>query len=66
MAHSGNGPGTNTVTDFKTLQIPPLDTEPAQLDTIKHLNQEGMQDDKADSNYPHTIPERILPAQHRP
>ena len=25
-----------------------------------------MQEDKADSNYPQTIPEHILPAQHRP
>jgi len=25
-----------------------------------------MQDDKVDSNYPQTIPEHILPAQHRP
>jgi hypothetical protein len=58
--------GQKPVTDFKTLQIPPLDTEPAQLDTITHPNQEGMQDDKADPNYPQNIPEHILPAQHRP
>ncbi len=58
--------GQKTVTDFKTLQIPPLDTEPAQLDSITHPNQEGMQDNKADSNYPQTIPEHILLAQHRP
>ena len=58
--------GQKPVTDFKTLQIPPLDTEPAQLDAITHPNQAGMQDDKADSNYPQTIPEDILPAQQRP
>jgi hypothetical protein len=58
--------GQKPVTDFKTLHMPPLDTEPAQLDTITHPNKEGMQDDKADSNYPQTIPEYILPTQHKP
>jgi len=58
--------GQKTVADFKTLQIPPLDTAPAQLDTITHPSQKGMHDDKAYPNYPQTIPEYILPAQHRP
>jgi len=58
--------GHKPVTDFKTLHVPPLDTDPAQLDTITYPKQEGMQDDKADPNYPQTIPEHILPAQHRP
>ncbi len=58
--------GHNPVTDFNTLLIPPLGTEQTQLEAIKHPNQEGLQDDKTDSNYPQTIPDYILPAQHRP
>jgi hypothetical protein len=60
--HMGHKP----VTDFNTLTTPPLDTEQTQLEAIKHPNQEGTQHDKADSTYPQTIPEYILPAQHRP
>jgi len=58
--------GHKPVIDLNTLPIPPLDTKQAQLEAIKHPNQEGIQDDKADSNYPQTIPEYILPAQHKP
>ena len=66
MTHNRDGPGQKPVIDFKTLQIPPLDTEPEQLDTITYPYQEGLQDDKADPNYPQIIPEYILPAHHRP
>ena len=58
--------GHKPVIVIDTLPIPPLDTEQTQLEAIKHPNQEGIQDDKADSNYPQAIPEYILPAQHRP
>jgi hypothetical protein len=58
--------GKKTATDLTTIQIPQLDTELAQLESITHPNQEGIQDDKANTTYPQTIPEHILPAQHRP
>jgi hypothetical protein len=58
--------GQKPVTDFKELPIPSPDAEDTTLEAIQQPNLEGLQDDKSDARYPQTIPEYILPAQHRP
>jgi hypothetical protein len=58
--------GQKPVTDFKDIPIPSPAPEDPTLEAITQPNLEGLQDDKADTRYPQTIPEYILPAQHRP
>ena len=59
--------GHKPVTDFTDLTSD-TDTSPhSHYHDIKHSTQEGLQDDKTDNpDYPQTLPDHILPPQHRP
>jgi hypothetical protein len=59
--------GNKLVTDFSNNIIDAKEITSPHLQPISHPEQEGLQDDKPDTTeLSHTIPEYILPAQHRP
>jgi hypothetical protein len=59
--------GNTLIKDFTTLKPDTTDDTASQLPQIPHPEEENLQHDKPNTtNQPQTIPECILPPQHRP
>jgi hypothetical protein len=59
--------GNTPIKDFTTLKPDITEDTASQLPQILHPEEEGLQNDKSNTaNQPQTMPEYILPPQHRP